>query len=270
MAVNRGYFITFEGGEGAGKTTQAAILVKRLAEADRSARYTREPGGTPLARAIGALLLHPDASIKALADAGFVSADEPADRPLPITEVLLFSAARAQHVIYIRDWIEKGDIVVCDRFADATKAYQGAGRGVDARVIAYIEHLTTDGLQPDLTFLLDLPVEEGRFRKHRILESTLSQAPLFSLPAEHGLTARERKRRKPAAAPGGEWNRLDGERADLHERARVGYLQLAEAEPERWVVLDATLAEEVVAERIWRIVQERLSAQMLSPCDADK
>lgn len=225
-------FITLEGGEGAGKSTQARWLADRLRAAGYSVRLTREPGGTPLADAIRALLLHPDASRDALAAVGLVSPagepSEPAEVLLPITDVLLFSAARAQHVARIRAWLAAGEIVISDRFADATRAYQGAAGGVEAADIVAAERLAIGDLVPDLTLLLDLPVEEGQ------------------------------RRRAQAHASGGEWNRLDAASGAFHERVRQGYLALAAAEPGRFVVLDATPPPDELAARIWEAVASRL------------
>ncbi len=221
-------FITLEGGEGAGKTTQAALLAARLRAAGHTTRLTREPGGTPIAGAVRALLLHPEASLGALAAADLVPVGESAESLLPVTEVLLLSAARAQHVEQIRTWLAAGDIVVSDRYADATRAYQGAGRELDMDLIVTAEQLATGGLRPDLTLLFDLPVEEGQRRRHY----------------DH--------------ANGGELNRLDRESLAFHERVRAGYLALAAAEPARWVVLDATLPPGVLAERVWEAVSQRL------------
>lgn len=223
-------FITLEGGEGAGKTTQAALLMERLRAAGHPARQTREPGGTPLGTAIRALLLHPEESLRALREAGLAVPDRPAEEILPLTEVLLLSADRAQHVARIREWLAAGEWVVCDRYADATRAYQGAARGVDMAVIARAEAMATGGLRPDLTLLFDLPAEQGQRRRQR------------------------------ARAAGGEWNRLDREVLAFHEQVRQGYLDLAAAEPGRWVVLDATLPVEALAERVWAAVSERLIA----------
>lgn len=227
----QGTFITLEGGEGAGKTTQAALLAERLRAAGHTVRLTREPGGTPLGTGVRALLLHPDESLRALDAAGLLAngeATEPPEPMLPLTEVLLLSADRAQHVAEMRRWLAAGEIVVCDRYADATRAYQGAARGVDAATIATLERIATGGLTPDLTLLFDLPIEEGQ------------------------------RRRQHARADGGEWNRLDRETQAFHERVRQGYLALAAADPARWVVLDATLSPDELAERVWAAVEARL------------
>ncbi len=229
-------FITLEGIEGSGKSTQAALLAERLRAAGYPTRLTREPGGTPLAGAIRAVLLQPEASRAALAAAGLATSathDETVEAMLPITEVLLYSAARAQHVVRIREWLAAGEVVISDRYADATRAYQGIARGLDAHapgVVATLEAIATGGLRPDLTLLLDLPAEEGLRRK------------------------------AAARAEGGEWNRLDAEDLAFHERVRVGYLALAAAEPERIVVLDATLPADELAEGVWAAVAPRVSA----------
>lgn len=226
-------FITLEGGEGAGKTTQAARLVARLRASGYPARQTREPGGTPLGTAIRALLMHPDESLRALAEAGLAAPGGPAEEMLSITEVLLLSADRAQHVACIRKWLAAGDVVICDRYADATRAYQGAARGLNTTAIAQAEALATGGLKPDLTLLFDLPAAEGQ------------------------------RRRQGARAAGGEWNRLDREALAFHERVREGYLALAKQEPQRWVVIDASLPTDKITERVWAIVKERLAASEL-------
>lgn len=228
-------FITLEGGEGSGKSTLSLRLVRRLRAAGHPARQTREPGGTPLADAIRALLLHPEATLRGLTAAALVppagsAPDDTAEPLLPITEVMLLSAARAQHVARMREWLAAGVIVVCDRFADATRAYQGYGRGVDLTAIDTFERLATGGLRPDLTLLLDLPPAEGLARKQRGNAATR------------------------------DWNRLDDEALPFHERVRAGYLALAAAEPERWVILDATVPPDDVARAMWDVVATRLAA----------
>lgn len=220
-------FITLEGGEGTGKSTQAPRLAHRLTDAGYAARLTREPGGTAIANGIRALVLHPEASLRALAAAG-LSPEQEAEHMLPETELLLLSAARAQHVALIRRWLASGEIVISDRYADATHAYQGAARGLDAGAITATERLATGGLVPDLTLLFDLPVEEGQMR------------------------------RRQAEIGGAEWNRLDAEALDFHRRVRQAYLALAQVEPSRWVVLDASLAPGDLECEIWDAVKGRL------------
>jgi len=228
-------FITLEGGEGAGKSTQAARLYHRLLQEGYAARLTREPGGTPLAGAIRSLLLHPEASLHALAAANLTG--EPGPEPmLPITELLLYSGARAQHVLRLREWLAAGEIVVCDRYADATRVYQGVARGIDATTIALLERLATGGLAPDMTLLFDVPVEEGQRRRRRGDKNGAQQ-----------------------------WDRLDAETSAFHELVRQGYLDIASSEPERWLVLDATQSPDDLEQQIWELVRPRLSPQAPSP-----
>ena len=221
-------FLTLEGIEGAGKSTQARLLAERLVASGRQTWLTHEPGGTPLAGAIRALLLHPQASLDALAGANLAPGDAPAEEMLPLTEALLLSAARAQHVPLIREHLASGQIVVCDRYADATRAYQGAARGLDIATINTLEDIATGGLRPDLTLLLDIPAEVGQERKAR------------------------------ASANGGEWNRLDAESLAFHQRVRAGYLELAAAEPERILIVDAAQPPDRLGDIIWETVVARL------------
>jgi len=185
-------FITFEGPEGSGKTTQIQRLAAWLREQGQTVLATREPGGTAIGDRVRAILLDSD------------------HREMqPQTEILLFSAARAQIVgQIIRPHLARGGVVLCDRFADSTLAYQGYGRQLDLATLRLITAFATGGLQPDLTFCLDLPVDVGLQRK--------------------------------AAGAGEEWNRMEQETLAFHARVRRGYLTLAQAEPARWRVLDAT------------------------------
>lgn len=185
-------FITFEGPEGSGKTTQIQLLAAWLREQGQTVLATREPGGTVIGDRVRAILLDSD------------------HREMQAqTEILLFSAARAQIVgQIIRPHLARGGVVLCDRFADSTLAYQGYGRQLDLATLRLITAFATGGLQPDLTFCLDLPVDVGLQRK--------------------------------AAGAGEEWNRMEQETLAFHGRVRRGYLTLAQAEPARWRVLDAT------------------------------
>jgi dTMP kinase len=206
--VRRGIFVTFEGPDGGGKTTQLRRLADRLERAAgpgaTEVLVTREPGGTAAGERIRQVLLDP---------AG--GALEPA------TEALLFCAARAELVAQvIRPALAAGGLVLSDRFADSTLAYQGYGRGLDLGHLAALNALATGGLTPDRTLLLDLP-------------------------AGLGLSRRRRE---------GGWNRLDDAGTAFHERVRDGFLALAAAEPERWTVVDAAGDADAVAEAIWRIV----------------
>ncbi|HEX5440968.1 MAG TPA: dTMP kinase, partial [Ktedonobacterales bacterium] len=221
-------FLTLEGIEGAGKSTQAQRLATRLRESGRAVWLTREPGGTPLAGAIRALILNPEPSRIALSRAGWAAGDEHVEETLPLTEALLLSAARAQHVPAIRAHLAAGEIVICDRYADATRAYQGFARGFDMATILTLEDMATDGLRPDLTLLLDLPAEMGQ------------------------------KRKVEALAEGGDWDRIDAESLAFHQRVRAGYLELAAAEPRRILVMDATLPPDALADLIWETVKARL------------
>jgi dTMP kinase len=208
--VETGRLITFEGGEGAGKSTQVSILVERLRNAGRQAIATREPGGSPVAEDIRETLL--SGKVKKFG---------------PFAEALLFSIARADHIdTVIGDALARGQWVVCDRFLDSTRAYQGATGGVPAPVISALERLTLHGIMPNLTIVLDIPVEEG--------------------------LARMARRR---GAP----DRFESQDISQHERIRKAFLNIAEEEPGRCVVIDARKPEALVAEDVWEAVAERLS-----------
>jgi len=195
-----GRFVTFEGPDGAGKSSQLARLASWLRGRGEAPLVTREPGGTAMGDRIREAL--------------FGAQDHAA---LPLTEALLMNASRAQLVAeVVRPALAAGRLVLCDRYADATLAYQGYGHGLDLAVLRRLIAIATGGLQPDLTVLLDLPVEAGLARKH---------------------TGRE------------ELNHLDLMSLDFHQRVRAGYLELAAQEPGRWRVIDASRpAEEVQAE----------------------
>ena len=191
MRAGRGKFITLEGIEGVGKSTQLEHVADLIRAAGNSVICTREPGGTPLAEDIRDLLL------------------TPSDEQVPPSgELLLMFAARAVHLEnLIRPALERGDWVVCDRFTDATYAYQGFGRGVARAEIGMLERLVQGELRPDLTILLDTPVDVG--------------------------LARARKRGEP--------DRFESEKAQFFERVRCGYLEIAAAEPDRVRVVDAAV-----------------------------
>jgi dTMP kinase len=207
----RGKFITFEGGEGTGKSTQAAMLALRLESYGLGVQLTREPGGSPGAEIIRHVLL------------------TGAAKPLGAdVEAMLFAAARDDHVrCTILPALRSGKWVVCDRFADSTRVYQGILGDVDQRLINVLERVSVGELSPDLTVILDLPVQVG-------LE-------------------RAKERRGAAQA-----DRFEGEGAEFHEKLRDAYLAIAVREPDRCVVIDATASKEIVADAIWQMVQLRL------------
>jgi dTMP kinase len=208
-----GVFITFEGPEGSGKTTQIELLAAHLRAGGHDVLTTREPGGTRIGDQIRTVL-HDVANIDMI----------------PEAEILLYSSSRAQLVgQVVRPALARGTTVLSDRYADSTTAYQGYGRGLDLEVLRQITAFATGGLTPHLTIYLDCPVEEGLDRK-----------------------------RRASALEAGEWNRLDQETVEFHQRVRQGYLALATAEPERWLLLNACrsikeLQEEIreAVKRIW-------------------
>jgi dTMP kinase len=208
-----GRFITFEGGEGVGKSTQIERLLHHLQRVGIKALTTREPGGSPKAERIRESLL--SGAAKAFG---------------PFAEALMFSAARLDHLEQtIRPALARGEFVLCDRFADSTRAYQGALGRIDAALIRALERAVVDKTRPDLTFVLDLPAEIGLAR------------------------AAERR-----AGAGTRVDRFEGESAAFHEGLRQAFLDIARQEPERCVVIDADRAPGLVEADIWRVVQERL------------
>lgn len=217
--MQRGKFITFEGIDGCGKTTQLRLLEKYLAAVGLPYISTREPGGTLIGKRIRAVLL--DVS------------DEPVE---PLAELLLYAADRAQHVRQlILPALAAGKIVLSDRYFDATLAYQGYGRGFDLALIEQLMALATDGLQPDLTLLFDLDVSNGLKRVHG------------------------RGALKAEASPVEQPDRLDLEPSEFHERVRQGYLALAARQPARFQLIPAHNSIEVVAAAVLRAVTPLLS-----------
>lgn len=228
-------FITFEGPEGAGKTTQAARLAWRLRNAGHACLLTREPGGTPLGDRVRNLLL---------ASGG---------PPIGVRgETLLFCAARAQLVDeVIRPALARGEIVVADRYADSTLAYQGYGRQQELDALRRLLDYATGGLTPDLTFLLDLPAPQGLERKRRGASEEWNRFEQQAL-----VWVRNNAYRFMGSK---EWNRFEQEELAYHERVRQGYLELAAAEPGRWQVLDARMPPEAIEEAVWARVADRLA-----------
>ncbi len=204
-----GLFITLEGPEGSGKSTQIPLLAAWLKSLGWDVLVTREPGGTAIGERVRALVHDPQhAEMAATA------------------EILLYSASRAQLVAeVIRPALVAGKIVLCDRYYDSTYAYQGYGRGLSLEALRQITEFATTGLRPDVTFLLDLPVEEGLRRR---------------------------------VIGGEEMNRLDREAVAFHRRVRCGYQTLAAAEPGRWVTVDALAAVDEVQQQLRAYVRARL------------
>lgn len=208
--MQRGKFITFEGGEGAGKSTQAQRLAEHLERQGIGVIVTREPGGTALGEDIRAIILK--------------------DRPQePLTELLLFAAARAEHMTaVIRPALDEGTWVISDRFIDSTRVYQGKLYAIEPEFISAIEKYTVGRDLPELTLMLDLPPEAGLAR----------------------------------AAGRGTLSRYDAERIETHEALRQGFLEIATAEPGRCVLIDGSLPVESVATAVWQAVHHRLFAEV--------
>jgi dTMP kinase len=208
--VATGRFITFEGGEGAGKSTQLKRLVARLEAAGREVVATREPGGSPGAESIRELVLTGSA-----------------DRWSPVTETLLMYAARRDHVErVIRPALERGAWVLCDRFADSTRAYQGAAGGVAPALIAALETHILEETRPDLTLIFDMPVDVGLQRAHERAGSEM---------------------------------RFESKGLAFHERLREAFLAIARAEPGRCAVVDARGTLDEVEAAVWAAIESRLA-----------
>lgn len=227
-----GLFITFEGGEGAGKTTQARLLAEHLAAEGRRVVSVHEPGGTPLGEYIRNWVKSQSAPLT------------------PEAELLLFTAARAELAQrVIKPALEEGAVVIADRYADSTTVYQGCARGLPADRIRAANDAATDGLWPDLTFLLDAPPEAG-MRRVRLQTSFDEAGQVEPIPR-----AEESGKR-----------RFEELGLAFHRKVREGYLQLAEADPDRWVALDATQSVEDVHAEVWdRVSGKRISALPTSP-----
>lgn len=213
----QGIFITFEGIDGSGKSTQLRMLASDLCATGYDVITTIEPGGTPLGRSLRTAFL------------------ETAEEVDPLAELLLFAADRAQHIRFlIKPKIAEGKIVISDRYADATYAYQGAGRGFSKEMINQVISLATEGLKPDLTLFFDLPVETA-------LERT---------------DARQQT--------GETKNRMDQEEQDFYRRVRAGYLEIARLESERFRIVDASLSVPEIQKNITEIVGEFLKSKNIS------
>lgn len=205
----RGLFLTFEGGDGSGKSTQSALLTDWLAGLGHTVVHAREPGGTELGLELREIILH---------RRGYIA---------PRAEALLYAADRAHNIAtVVRPALERGDIVIQDRYLDSSVAYQGAGRVLDGAEVRGVSLWAAEGLLPDLTILLDLDVETGRGR----LDDSRTR-----------------------------YDRLEAEAAEFHHRVRDAYLALAADEPQRFLVLDASQPVDVLAERIRARVSELLA-----------
>lgn len=204
--LHRGTLVTLEGGEGSGKSSQADALATLMREHDYDITITREPAGTELGEIV-----------KGIFQRGVTVAPE--------AELLLFEAARAQHVQeVIRPALERGKVILCDRYTDSTLAYQGYGRGLSLDHLRAVNHIATGGLPPHFTILLDLPAEIGLARKdHETLGDSIGKESL-----------------------------------EFHQRVRAGYLELAQREPKRMVVVDASLPKDQVTQATWQHLQRFL------------
>jgi len=210
----RGRFITFEGIDGSGKSTQLRLLAGDLKMRGFDVLTTFQPGGTPLGRRLREAFLETEENVH------------------PMAELLLFAADRAQHVNFlIKPALAEGRIVVSDRYADATAAYQGAGRGFDEQVIDRIIELATDNLKPDLTLFFDVPIEKAILRTN-------------------SRTDNESVKNK---------NRMDRETTEFYDRVRRGYLKIAEEEPERFKIIDGSGSIDEVHARVSEVVTEFLN-----------
>jgi dTMP kinase len=207
-------FITFEGVEGSGKTTQIGRLKRYLTKRGIPCKVTREPGGCPIGERVRKILLNPNHQEMS-----------------PLSELLLYEASRAQHVReVIKPLLRKEGVILCDRFSDASIAYQGYGRKVDLKWVEKLNHLSSQGVKPDLTLLLDCPSDVGIKR---------------ALQRNEAL-----KREKE--------DRFEREKIQFHQRVRRGYLSIAKKEPDRVKVIDTREGEEKVFEKIRRIVDKLL------------
>lgn len=210
--VPRGFFVTLEGIEGSGKSTHARRLEQAVRELGFLPYLTREPGGTPLGDVLRSLALG--------------GGEEP---PVAEAELFIILAARAQHVQQVvLPRLDRGEVVISDRFSDATLAYQGGGRGLGIDRVQAVGELATSGLRPDLTLLCDLPVKEALERVHH---------------------RRDR---------GGDYNRFDQERGEFYEAVRAAYLELARREPDRIQIVQSTAPKDEITERLKEILIPKL------------
>lgn len=215
-----GIFITLEGPEGSGKSTQTRLLKEYLEQKGHQVLATREPGGTLIGKQIRSTLLSPENG-----------------KMGEKTELLLYAADRSQHLEeVIKPALDEGKIVLCDRFIDSTIAYQGYGRGLDLKKIGWLNQYATEGLKPNLTFLLDISPSWGLKRALRLSKDGIKQ---------------------------GIGDRLEQEKEEFHQKVRLGFLQIAQAEPERIKVVDASLKIEEVALLVRKLTDKTLASRNL-------
>ncbi|MCD9186815.1 MAG: dTMP kinase [Pyrinomonadaceae bacterium] len=208
-----GKFISFEGIDGSGKSTQLRMLASELRVRGFEVLTTMEPGGTPLGRRLRAAFLETEENVA------------------PLAELLLFAADRAQHVNFlIKPALAEGKIVISDRYADATFAYQGAGRGFSEETVNAVIKLATDGLKPDLTLFFDVPVEKAIMRTNARTDEETQK------------------------------NRMDSETIEFYERVRTAYLGIAEREPERFIVIDGDASVGEIKAKILPIISDFLES----------
>jgi dTMP kinase len=226
--MTAGWFITFEGGEGSGKSTQAKRLADRLTAAGHAVTVTREPGGSPFAERLRAIILDPNL-----------------EKHSPLAEALLFASARADHLEQvIRPALAAGHVVICDRFSDSTRVYQGYAGRVEPRLLEALELIIVQHTKPDLTIVVDIPAEIGLARAALRLNPTpAAQAPSDKSPKQpRGLLA----------------DRFEQRGLDFHKKLREGFLEIARLEPQRCVVVDGQRSPDDVARDVWAAVESRL------------
>lgn len=225
--MTSGWFITFEGGEGSGKSTQARRLGERLKAEAHSVTLTREPGGSPFAERLRTLILDPDL-----------------EAHTPLAEALLFASARADHLDQvIRPALAAGGFVICDRFLDSTRVYQGYAGRVEPRLLEALELIVVQHTKPDLTIVIDIPAEVGLARAALRLEPPAPVAPSEKPPKQpRGLLA----------------DRFETRDLAFHKKLREGFIEIARLEPQRCVVVDGQKSPDEVSRDVWAIVQSRL------------
>lgn len=222
-----GWFITFEGGEGSGKSTQARRLADQLTAAGHSVTVTREPGGSAFAERLRALILDPNL-----------------EEHSPLAEALLFASARADHLDQvIRPALEAGSYVICDRFLDSTRIYQGYAGRVEPRLLEALELIVVQHTKPDLTIIIDVPAEVGLARAALRLNGLPPASPSETAPKQpRGLLS----------------DRFEARDLAYHRKLREGFLEIARLEPQRCVVVDGQKSPDDVARDVWTAVEARL------------